>query len=103
MWAWFYIVMSAAPRCLAQLATYAQGKKALLADPSVCEALGELANTGVAFGEAARDFAAAALMALSDKELHLSREGQMHIMLSCACINTMLTLHFLSSSSSSAN
>ena len=103
MYAYFCIAMPASLRCLAQLAAHEQGKKALLADPSVCEALGELANTGVAFSEAARDFAAAALMALSDKELHLSREGQMHIMLSCACINTMLTSHFLSSSSSSAN
>ena len=33
----------------------------------------------------ARKFAEAALLALSDKELHVDAEGQEHVMLSCAC------------------
>jgi hypothetical protein len=33
----------------------------------------------------ARQFAEAALLALSEKELHADAEGQKHVMLSCAC------------------
>jgi hypothetical protein len=33
----------------------------------------------------ARQFAEAALLALSEKELHIDAEGQKHVMLSCEC------------------
>ncbi len=84
--------MFAMLRCLAQLAMHEQGKTALLADPSVCAALEALANSDAAFSEAARNFASAALMALNDKGLDQSTDGQKHVMLSCACINPMLHL-----------
>ena len=75
-----YVVL----RCLAQLAAHEEGKRALLADSSACAALEALANTaGAAFSDEARDFASAALVALAEKELQLSTEGQQHIMLSC--------------------
>jgi hypothetical protein len=68
--------------CLAQLAVHDRSREALQADPSVCAALQEVADKGMC--EESREHAAAALAALSGKELHVDTEGQKHVMLSCA-------------------
>jgi hypothetical protein len=68
--------------CLAQLAVHDRSREALQADPSVRAALQEVADKGMC--EESREHAAAALTALSDKELHADTEGQKHVMLSCA-------------------
>ena len=81
--------------CLAQLAVHKQGREALLADPSVVPALRAVKESG--WSEEAKDFAAVALLALENKELHAAAEGQKHVMLSCACASTCVA-----SSSSSA-
>jgi hypothetical protein len=69
--------------CLAQLAVYAPARETLRADPSVVPALEAVAECGLT--AEARQFAEAALLALSEKELHADAEGQKHVMLSCAC------------------
>ena len=69
--------------CLAQLAVYAPARDTLRADPSVIPALEAVAEGGLT--AEARQFAEAALLALSEKELHSDAEGQKHVMLSCAC------------------
>ena len=69
--------------CLAQLAMFEPACQALHANPSVIPALEAVAEGGLS-GEA-RQFAEAALLALSEKELHADAEGQKHVMLSCAC------------------
>lgn len=66
--------------CLAQLAVHDQGREALLADPSVFCALEELADRGMC--KQSREHAAAALMALSEKELVVDTNHQRHVMLS---------------------
>ena len=68
--------------CLAQLAVFGPGREALRQDPSVVPALKAVVEVGLS--AQARDFAQAALLALSDKELHTLSDGeqQMHIMLS---------------------
>ena len=66
--------------CLAQLAVFEPAREALLQDPSVLQALEAVAEAGLS--EEARDFASAALLALSDKKLVKVLEGQKHIMLS---------------------
>jgi hypothetical protein len=68
--------------CLAQLAVFEPACQALHANPSVIPALEAVAEGGLS-GEA-RQFAEAALLALSEKELHIDAEGQKHVMLSCA-------------------
>jgi hypothetical protein len=73
--------------CLAQLAVFAPTRETLRADPSVIPALEAVAEGGLS-GEA-RKFAEAALLALSDKELHDAAEGQEHVMLSCACARAL--------------
>eukprot|EP01043_Picozoa_sp_COSAG02_P041955 COSAG02_NODE_3525_length_6615_cov_2.025629_8_plen_462_part_00 len=65
---------------LAQLAVHDASREALLRDGSVVPALQEVAETGLS--EDARELAAAALTALSDKELEMVSEGQKHVMLS---------------------
>jgi hypothetical protein len=70
--------------CLAQLAVYAPARDTLRADPSVIPALEAVAEGGLT--AEARQFAEAALLALSEKELHIDAEGQKHVMLSCACV-----------------
>ena len=70
--------------CLAQLAMFAPAREALRADPSVIPALEMVAAGGLT--AEARQFAEAALLALSEKELHVDAEGQKHVMLSCACV-----------------
>ena len=69
--------------CLAQLAMYEPAREALRQDPSVTPALEEVADTGLS--AEARQFAQAALLALSDKEMHaggMHAAGEKHIMLS---------------------
>ena len=70
--------------CLAQLAVFAPARETLRADPSVMPALEAVAEGGLT--AEARQFAEAALLALSEKELHIDAEGQKHVMLSCACV-----------------
>jgi hypothetical protein len=66
--------------CLAQLALFPPGRDALLQNPAVSEALVAVAQQGMS--EQARDYAKAALMALSGDELQMRTEGQKHLMLS---------------------
>ena len=66
--------------CLAQLALFPPGRDALLQNPAVSEALVAVAEQGMS--EQARDYAQAALMALSGDELKMRTEGQKHLMLS---------------------
>ena len=65
---------------LAQLAVHDAGREALLRDGSVVPALQAVAEGGLS--EGARELAAAALTALSDKKLQVVTEGQKHVMLS---------------------
>ena len=66
--------------CLAQLAVFQPAHEALRQDPSVVPALEAVAEAGLS--AEARRFAQAALLALSDKEMHADAEGEKHIMLS---------------------
>ncbi len=67
---------------LAQLAVYDDSREALLRDGSVVPALEEVMKGGLS--EQARELAAAALAALSEKELVNTTDGvQRHVMLSC--------------------
>ena len=73
---------------LAQLAVHADSREALLLDGSVVPALQVVANEGLS--ESARETAAAALSALSDKQLVMLADGnQKHVMLSCECLCTV--------------
>ena len=65
---------------LAQLAVHDASREALLGDGSVVPALHAVVETGLS--ERARELAAAALTALSDKKLEVVTEGQKHVMLS---------------------
>jgi hypothetical protein len=65
---------------LAQLAVHDASREALLRDGSVVPALHVVAETGLS--EAARELAAAALTALSDKKLEVATGGRKHVMLS---------------------
>jgi hypothetical protein len=87
--------------CLAQLAVFAPARETLRADPSVIPALEAVAEGGLS-GEA-RQYAEAALLALSDKELHIDAEGQKHVMLSCACACLLSVVARLGSCSSHAS
>ena len=69
---------------LAQLAVFGPAREALRRDASVVPALEAVAAAGLS--AEIREVAAAALMALSDKELEIKAEGQKHVMLSCASI-----------------
>jgi hypothetical protein len=67
--------------CLAQLAVFPEGREALLRQGSaVTEALQAVAEAGLT--QESREHASAALMAMSDRELQLTTEGQKHIMIS---------------------
>ena len=65
---------------LAQLAVHDASREAVLRDESVVPALQAVAESGLS--EGARELAAAALTALSDKKLEMAAEGQKHVMLS---------------------
>ena len=69
---------------LAQLAVHDGSREALLRDGSVLPALEAVAKDGLS--EEARETAAAALTALSDKKLVMVADGQKHVMLSCESI-----------------
>ena len=67
--------------CLAQLAMYEPAQKVLQQDQSVLHALEAVAEIGMS--AESRQHASAALLALSDKKLHVISEGQKHVMISC--------------------
>ena len=73
---------------LAQLAVHDGSREALLRDGSAVPALEAVAATGLS--EQARELAAAALSALSDKKLVMVAEGQKHIMLSCELVDALV-------------
>ena len=71
--------------CLCQIALYPAGRRALLQNPSICEALQVVAASGLT--DESRNLASSALLALSDRDLKRmagkgegSRPG--HVMLS---------------------
>ena len=77
--------------CLAQIAVFRpDGREALMQDPSVCDALREVAESGLT--DEARHHAESALLALSDTKLVNIEEGQKHVMLSCTCVVHCYTL-----------
>ena len=63
--------------CFAQLALFAPGREALLANPAVSEALVEVSERGMS--QEACDHAAAALKGLSGEELQMRTEGDKHM------------------------
>ena len=65
---------------LAQLAVHSSSREALLRDGTVVPALEAVMKDGLS--AEARELAAAALSALSEKEL-VATDGQKHVMLSC--------------------
>ena len=73
---------------LAQLAVHEGSREALLRDGSVVPALETVAGSGLT--QECRELAAAALSALSDKQLVMAVEGQKHIMLSCELVGAAL-------------
>ena len=73
---------------LAQLAVHDGSREALLRDGSVVPALEAVVATGLS--ERARELAAAALAALSDKKLVMVADGQKHIMLSCELVGAFV-------------
>jgi hypothetical protein len=75
---------------LAQLSVHDMSREALLRDESVVPALQVVLKAGLS--AKARELAAAALSALSDRKLVMATEGQKHIMLSCefACCTIMI-------------
>eukprot|EP01043_Picozoa_sp_COSAG02_P016368 COSAG02_NODE_717_length_18070_cov_20.762700_17_plen_93_part_00 len=75
---------------LAQLAVHDGSRKALLRDGSVVPSLEVVMKDGLS--KEARELAAAALSALSEKEL-VATEGQKHVMLSCEFCQLDLVLH----------
>ena len=65
-----------------QLAVYRPGREALLQDPTVLDALREVADKG--WTDEAKEYAAGALMALSDHQPDAERVvDQRHVMMSC--------------------
>ena len=73
---------------LAQLAVHDSSRETLLCDGSVVPALENVAASGLT--EEARELAAAALSALSEKKLVMVVEGQKHIMLSCELVGALM-------------
>ena len=73
---------------LAQLAVHEGSREALLRDGSVVAALETVAGSGLT--HECRELAAAALSALSDKQLVMAVEGQKHIMLSCELVGAVV-------------
>ena len=73
---------------LAQLAVHEGSREALLRDGSVVPALETVAGSGLT--QECRELAAAALSALSDKQLVMAVEGQKHIMLSCELVGAAM-------------
>ena len=69
-----------AAEALAQLAVHDGSREALLGDATVVAALEAVHQSGLS--DRARELAAAALSALSDRQLVMATEGQKHVMLS---------------------
>ena len=77
-----------AAEAIEQLAVYPPGREALLQDPSVTDALQEVADKG--WTDEAREHAAGALMALSDQQPApdaVADPDERHMMMSCASIH----------------
>ena len=77
-----------AAEAIEQLAVYPPGREALLHDPSVMDALQEVADKG--WTDEAREHAAGALMALSDQHPVIGigvDPDERHLMMSCASIH----------------
>ena len=73
-----------AAEAIEQLAVYPPGREALLQDPTVLDALREVAEQG--WTDEAKEHAAGALMALSDHQPDVERAldlDQRHLMMSC--------------------
>eukprot|EP01043_Picozoa_sp_COSAG02_P070267 COSAG02_NODE_12374_length_1556_cov_1.731640_2_plen_268_part_01 len=68
-------------QCFAQLAVYLPARERLRQDQTVAAALEAVAENGLS--TEAQEHAAAALLAMSDKQLQVISEGQRHVMLSC--------------------
>jgi len=66
--------------CLAQLAVFEPAREPLRQDPSVIPSLEAVAEAGLS--AEARQYAQAALLALSDKQMVVDTSGQMHVMIS---------------------
>ena len=79
---------------LAQLSVHGDSRSALLQEPSVVPALEAVSKMGLTAG--AREFAAAALVALRDKKLQMAAGGQKHVMLSCELIPAVMSCDALS-------
>ena len=76
---------------LEQLAVFRAGREALLQDPTVAQALEQVAEQG--WSEEARDCARGALSALSGHEaLSDVDEDHLHLMVSCECASRNLTI-----------
>ena len=75
-----------AAKAIEQLAVYPPGREALLHDPSVTDALQEVADKG--WTDEAREHAAGALMALSDQQPAPDAVAfpERHLMMSCAFV-----------------
>ena len=67
--------------CFAQLAGFSEGREALRRTPSVSDALRAVVEDGLC--KEAKQYAASALLALSDTAPVKSAKGQKHVMLSC--------------------
>ena len=70
---------------LAQLAVHDVSREVLLRDGSAMSALQTVVASGL--NQEARELAAAALSALSNKKLMAVTDGQKHVMLSCKLVN----------------
>eukprot|EP01043_Picozoa_sp_COSAG02_P056473 COSAG02_NODE_6699_length_3414_cov_8.770437_5_plen_96_part_00 len=77
--------------CLAQLAMFTPAREVLVQDQSVMAALEAVAEIGTSADS--REHAAAALLALSDKQLQVATEGQKHIMISYQVRDTSVCLY----------
>ena len=79
-----------AAEALQQLAVYPPGREALLSDPTVAEALSQVADSGWT-GEA-QECARGALSAMSDRDAVAPvDENHLHVMISCeSCMLTLL-------------
>ena len=68
-----------------------ESREALLQDGSVVPALKAVIVTGLS--PKARELAASALTALSDKKLVMAADGQKHVMLSCELAGALACRH----------
>ena len=78
-----------------------ESREALLQDGSVVPALKAVIVTGLS--PKARELAASALTALSDKKLVMAADGQKHVMLSCELARALACCHCGNASDFSCN